>query len=118
MASKTGTGGIVHTIHVADVLDNGDLDNFRKVENVVDAMNMPNGTIKFTKEGEPKAIESGKIVRSTVRGLDESFRYRCSSCKIKEYDIISPTDRGSEIRVECPVCEKPTSHERKEMDDI
>lgn len=112
MISDTGTDGIAHTIHVATENDNDDLSNFRKFENVVDAMNLPDGTVKFYFEGAEKHIENGRIVRSTVQGIEDAYRYRCGDCLIEQTDVITQTDHGEKLRLECPVCEMKTPHER------
>jgi hypothetical protein len=112
-----GTDGISHEIHVADMED-GELTNFREFENVLDAMCLPGGKVKFFYEGNQKIIRQGRIVRSTVRGVRDSFRYRCSDCLIQGTDVISQTDRGSSIVMTCPVCEKETKHEKTEIDDV
>jgi hypothetical protein len=117
MISAKGTDGISHTIHIADAND-GDLSNFREFENVLDVMNLPNGSIKFHHEGEEKHIQSGRIVRSTVRGLENAFRYRCSECLVEDTDIISQSDRGETISVNCNVCEKETEHSKRGIDEL
>lgn len=115
--SDQGTDGIAHTIHVATA-DDGELSDFRKFENVLDVMNLPNGSLKFYYENEQKIIKSGRIVRSTVRGVEDAFRYRCSECLIQDTDIISQSDRGESISMICSVCEKETEHEKREIDDV
>lgn len=117
MLSDHGTDGISHTIHVATE-DDGELSNFREFENVLDVMNLPNGSVKFYYENGEKILQSGRIVRSTVRGVDESFRYRCSECLVQDTDIISQRDRGDSVDLDCHVCEKETEHEKKEVDDV
>ncbi len=117
MVSDNGTDGIAHSIHVAKEED-GELTDFQEYENVLDAMNLPNGSVKFYFEGEQKLIKSGRIVRSTVRGVDDAFRYRCSSCSEVESDVISQKDRGKSISMNCPTCGKDTDHRRREMEDI
>lgn len=117
MLSAHGTDGISHTIHVATE-DDGELSNFRKFENVLDAMNLPDGAVKFHYENEEKIVKSGRIVRSTVRGLGDSFRYRCSECLVQDTDVISQSDRGESITLTCTVCEKETEYEKREIDDV
>lgn len=117
MISDHGTGGIAHTIHVAK--EDGDgLTDFREFENVLDAMNLPNGAVKFYFEGEEKLIQGGRIVRSSVKGLGDAFRYRCSKCQTFDSDIISQEDRGASISITCSVCETETEHEKREIDEI
>lgn len=118
MVTKNGAGGVVHTVHVAGETDSGELENFREVENVLDAVNMPNGTIKFTKQGEPHQIEAGKIVRTTVKGLDDAARYRCPGCENIENDLLSAVDRGPFLEVHCSECGEKQNYERTDMDDI
>lgn len=117
MISAHGTDGISHEIHVATEEDDGGLSNFRKFENVLDVMNLPNGAVKFYFEGDQKLIESGKIVRSSVRGLDESVRYRCSECEVKNSDLIGQ-ERGEALSMKCPICEKETKFKKMEISDI
>lgn len=115
--SDQGTDGIAHTIHVATA-DDGELSDFRKFENVLDVMNLPNGSLKFFYENEEKIIKQGRIVRSTVRGVENSFRYRCSECDDANSDVISQSNRGDEIQMECGDCDCETSHTKREIDDI
>jgi len=117
MISDHGTGGIAHTIHVAKEED-GELSDFRKFENVLDVMNLPNGTVKFFFEGDETLIQGGRIVRSSVKGLDDSFRYRCSECLVTDTDVISQCDRGDSITLTCSVCETETEHEKTAIEDI
>jgi rubrerythrin len=117
MIAKDGTDGISHTIHVAEE-DDGELTNFKEYENVLDAMNLPNGSVKFYFEGAEKVVQNGRIVRTTVRGVEDAFRYRCSKCESLESDLISQLDRGDSIVTNCPICGKETKHERRNMDDI
>ncbi len=117
MLSDHGTDGIAHTIHVADD-DDGELSNFRKFENVLDVMNLPNGGVKFYFENEQKMIDGGRIVRSTVRGVEDAFRYRCSECEVRDTDVISQRDRGHAMVIGCHVCGKDTKHEKREIDDL
>lgn len=117
MNQDHNTVGIGHSIHVADDLGDGELDNFREFENVLDVMNLPNGGVKFFFEGGEKLIQGGKIVRSQVHGLDEAARYRCTSCQTANSDLIGQ-QRGEIIQSECPVCEKLTEFEHREVEDI
>lgn len=117
MLSDQGTDGISHMIHVAND-DDGELSNFRKFENVVDVMNLPDGSLKFYYENGQKIIQSGRLVRSKVRGLDTAFRYRCSKCNDQDTDLISQTDRGSSVSIECHICKKNTDHEKREINDV
>jgi len=117
MLSDHGTDGISHTIHVATE-DDGELTNFRKFENVLDVMNLPNGAVKFYYENEEKIIPPGRIVRSTVRGVKNAFRYRCSNCEDNQSDIISQSDRGGSISMSCTVCSKVTDHQKRDIEDI
>lgn len=117
MISKDGTDGIAHTIHIANVKD-GELTDFTEYENVLDVMNLPNGSVKFYFEGEEKIIRNGRIVRSTVRGIEESYRYRCSNCNDSSSDLISQKDRGKTLSMNCSCCEKETEHQRQNIDDI
>lgn len=118
MTSDNGTDGISHTIHVAKDHGDGELSDFRKFENVLDVMNLPNGSVKFYFENEQKMIQGGRIVRSTVRGVNDAFRYRCSECKIQDTDVISQSDRGDAISMPCPICEKETEHEKRNIEDV
>ena len=113
-----GTDGISHNIHLAQVDDDGNLTNFREYENVLDVMNLPDGTVKFYYENGLKQIQGGRIVRSQVRGLDDAFRYRCSECGEFETDVISQRDRGEQTEMMCPVCEEATDHARMDVDEI
>jgi hypothetical protein len=117
MISDHGTDGISHTIHVASN-DDGELSNFREFENVLDVMNLPNGSLKFYFENNQKIIESGKIVRSTVRGIENAFRYRCRECKVQDTDVISQSDRGDSMRLDCHVCGTETEYLKREMNDL
>lgn len=117
MNSDQGTDGISHTIHVADE-DDGELTNFRKFENVLDAMNLPDGSVKFYFEGEQRRKEAGRIVRTTVRGVEDSFRYRCNICEEPSSDIISQSDRGGSLSLRCSECKMDTIHGKREIDDI
>lgn len=117
MICDQGTDGVAHTIHVAEE-DGGELSNFRKFENVLDVMNLPNGDVKFFYENEQKLIKKGRIVRSTVRGVEDSFRYRCGECQVQATDVISQVDRGKGIVMSCHVCGKETEHEKREIDDV
>ena len=117
MLSDHGTDGIAHTIHVAKEED-GELSDFTKYENVLDVMNLPDGSVKFYYENDQTIIQSGRIVRSTVRGVEDSFRYRCSECLVQDTDIISQRDRGESVVVGCHVCGKETEHQKKEIDDV
>lgn len=117
MIAEDGTDGIAHTIHVADEED-GELSDFTKYENVLDAMNLPNGSVKFYYEGKEKQIQDGRIVRTTVRGVENAFRYRCVECDEVSSDLISQGDRGMIIEVDCPNCNGITQHEKREMDNI
>lgn len=117
MISAHGTDGISHEIHVATEEDDGVLSDFRKFENVLDVMNLPDGTVKFYYEGEQKELTNGKIVRSSVRGLDNSVRYRCSECQVKSSDLIGQ-ERGESPSMQCPVCEKETEFMKLEINDI
>lgn len=116
MLADHGTDGISHEIHVAND-DDGELSDFRKFENVLDVVNLPNGAVKFYYENNEKIIQSGRIVRSTVRGVDDSFRYRCSSCNEFSTDIISQEDRGESIFIECSSCGEE-EHTKREIDDV
>lgn len=116
MDSDHGTDGISHMIHVATEED-GELSNFRKFENVVDVMNLPDGSLKFNYEDGQKIINSGKIVRSKVRGLEDAVRYRCSECDVRSTDIISQRSRGESIDVHCHFCDEATLHTKREIDD-
>ena len=115
--NENGTVGISHSIHVADDLGDGELDNFREFENVLDVMNLPNGGVKFYFEGGQKLIQSGKIVRSQVNGLDNAARYRCSDCQTENSDLIGQ-ERGDTVELYCPVCELQQPFEKLEIDDI
>lgn len=117
MFSDHGTDGIAHTIHVATEED-GELSNFQEFENVLDVMNLPDGSVKFHYENGMKQIKDGRIVRSKVRGVEEAFRYRCSECQVKDTDVISQRDRGESLRIECHVCGEETVHENKKIDDV
>ncbi len=117
MIAKNGTDGISHTIHVAEE-DDGELSNFKEYENVLDAMNLPNGSVKFYFEGSEKVIQNGRIVRTTVRGVEDAFRYRCAECESLESDLISQRDRGTIMKVDCPCCNEVTQHEKRDMEDI
>lgn len=117
MVSDQGTDGIAHTIHIAQEED-GELTDFEKFENVLDVMNLPSGAVKFYYEGEQKMVKSGRIVRSTVRGVEDAFRYRCSECLVQDTDIISQSDRGESISMVCSVCEKETKHGKRDIDDL
>jgi hypothetical protein len=117
MNSDQGTDGIAHTIHVADVED-GELTNFRKFENVLDAMNLPDGSVKFYFEGKEQLKQNARIVRSTVRGVKDAFRYRCNICENSDSDVISQEDRGDSMQLNCSDCGYETTHGKREMDDI
>jgi hypothetical protein len=118
MVSDNGTDGISHTIHLADENSDGELSNFRKFNNVLDVMNTPDGSVKFIHEGKQETVEYGRIVRSTVRGVEDAFRYRCSDCLVSDTDIISQCDRGDSIQIFCSVCEKETDHVKRDVDEI
>lgn len=117
MFSDHGTDGIAHTIHVATEED-GELSNFREFENVLDVMNLPDGSVKFHYENGMKQIKDGRIVRSKVRGVEDSFRYRCSECQVQDTDIISQSDRGKSVVIGCHVCGKETEHKQQGIDDV
>jgi rubrerythrin len=113
-----GTDGISHSIHLAQVDDDGNLSNFQEYENVLDVMNLPDGTVKFNYENGLKEVKDGRIVRSRVRGIEDAFRYRCSECGAFETDVISQRDRGEQTEMFCPVCEELTDHSRMDVDEI
>lgn len=117
MLSDHGTDGIAHTIHVATEED-GELTNFREFENVLDVMNLPDGSVKFHYENKQKIIKSGRIVRSTVRGVEDACRYRCTNCENNDSDIISQSDRGENLMLYCPVCNSKREYKRTEIEDI
>lgn len=117
MIAKDGTDGISHTIHVAEE-DDGELSNFQEYENVLDAMNLPNGSVKFYFEGSETVVQNGRIVRTTVRGVEDAFRYRCVECESLESDLISQLDRSESMVANCPICDTETEHERRNMDEI
>ena len=118
MSTTDGTSGIVHTVHVAEETPDGELGDFTRYENVVDAMNLPDGSVKFHTEDGLKRYDRGRIVRTTVKGLEEAYRYRCESCEDNESDLISRLDRGDQLMMRCPVCKTETNHERMKVDDL
>lgn len=116
MFSDQGTDGIGHSIHVAKIEDE-ELTNVREYENVLDVLRLGDGTVKFYFENEQKVVHGGTIIRSQVRGIDSSYRYRCKECEDHTTDIISQQDRGESISLECENCGE-TEYNRTAVDDV
>lgn len=105
MSIDNGTAGISHSIHVGygGPEDGSEFEKIEEFENVVDAMNLPNGDVKFSYEDGSKQLAGARIIRSRVKGLDDAVRYRCVDCKAPDSDLVG-RDRGSDVRATCPVC--------------
>jgi hypothetical protein len=113
-----GTNGIGWTIHTAVVDDDGGLENYREWKNVVDIVNLPNGSVKFNYEDGEKHLYDARIVRAKVRGLNEAIRYRCSECENDSSDVVAAEPRGVSTSIHCPLCEQETEFEAREIADI
>lgn len=118
MSTEQGTTGLAHTIHVGYGESNSDdvYENIEEFENVVDAMNLPNGSVKFSHEDGTEMLSGARIIRSRVKNLDKAVRYRCTSCLTPESDLIG-RDRG-EMEIECPVCEKEQQFKKMDVSEI
>lgn len=98
--STTNVTGITHDIHVRD--ESGEIESYN---GVLDAMKLPNGTLKFTHEDNLKQVTGGEIVRSRVNGVADAYKYVCPSCESNETALITAFDRGETLALSCAHCD-------------
>lgn len=107
ISDDNGTPGISHTVHVGYPGEEGGVyKSIDEFENVVDAMDMPNGGVKLSSEEGMELISGARIIRTRVKGLDHSVRYRCSECESASSDVVAAMERGETTQMECPVCQQ------------
>ena len=102
--------GITHNVHVRT--EDGDIQSF---EGVLDAMKLPNETLKFTHNNEVKQFSNGEIIRSRVKNVDDAHKYVCPDCESDETALISATDYGPMLEVTCQECRCIDGFERREV---
>jgi len=79
--------GITHDVHVQAT--DGEIHPY---EGVLDVMKLPDGTLKFTHDGELKQFSDGEIVRSRVNNVDDAHKYVCHDCESEEGALITARD--------------------------
>lgn len=98
MQTETVTG-ITHDIHVRT-----EDDEIQDFEGVLDVMKLPSGNLKFTHNGELQQFSNGEIVRSRVNNVDTAHKYVCPECGSDESALITASDYGEMLKVECGDC--------------
>ena len=91
--------GITHDVHVQAT--DGEIHPY---EGVLDVMKLPDGTLKFTHDGDLKQFSDGEIIRSRVNNVDDAHKYVCSDCESDESALITANDYGSTLKVKCGNC--------------
>jgi len=97
--NTTQMTGITHDVHVQAT--DGEIHPY---EGVLDVMKLPDGTLKFTHDGDLKQFSDGEIIRSRVNNVDGAHKYVCDECESDEGALITAEDYGELLEVVCVNC--------------
>lgn len=106
---KTMTG-ITHEVHVRKPDE-----SIQKFSGVLDVMKMPGGDLKFNHDGDLKQFSDGEVMRCRVTNLNDAHKYVCPECESDDGALITASDRGGTMTVDCMECEAERAFERRKL---